>query len=106
VHRSTEEQRETGRYITGSISSITDMIQAIQEGTASHARASHSVSDAVMRLLDNARKSGEHIPEVTAMMHGLSESIEAIVSELAPFEHVNGAQSTADAELEEAEADA
>jgi methyl-accepting chemotaxis protein len=93
VHRSTEEQRETGRYITGSISSITEMIRAIQEGTASHARASQSVSDAVMRLLDNARKSGEHIPEVQAMMSGLSESAEAIVAELGPFEQLGGAAS-------------
>jgi methyl-accepting chemotaxis protein len=92
VHRSTEEQRETGRYITGSISSITEMIRAIQEGTASHARASQSVSDAVMRLLDNARKSGEHIPEVTAMMSGLSESAEAILAELGPFEAAHAAR--------------
>ena len=89
VHRSTDEQRETGRYITGSISSITEMIREIQEGTASHERASQSVSDAVMRLLDNARKSAEHLPEVQDMMAGLQSSAEAIIAELGPFEVVS-----------------
>ncbi len=90
VHRSTDEQRETGRYTTSSISLITDMIRAIQEGTASHASTSQLVSDAVMRLPDNARKSGEHIPEVKDMMRGLSESAESIIAELGPFETVHG----------------
>jgi len=98
VHRSTDEQREPGRYITGSISSITEMIRAIQEGTASHARASQAVSDAVMRLLDNARKSGAHIPEVKDMMSGLSASAEAIMRELEPFEVVNRKQEPLEAD--------
>jgi methyl-accepting chemotaxis protein len=86
VHRSTDEQRETGRYITESISSITDMIRAIQESTANHRKASESVSASVMQLLENARKSGDRIPEVNAMLVELHDSAESIARELTRFE--------------------
>ncbi len=89
VHRSTEEQRETGRYITSSIASITEMIGDIQEGTENHARASKSVSDAVTWMLDNARQSAQHIPEVKDLMTVLKESAESISAEVGPFESVS-----------------
>jgi methyl-accepting chemotaxis protein len=86
VHRSTEEQRETGRYITESISAITEMIRLIRENAGSHATASESVSDAVMRLLDNAQKSGQHMPKVAVMLEQLSVGAQTIVAELSRFE--------------------
>jgi len=64
------------------------MIRAIKEGTASHARASQSVADSVMSLLDNARKSGEQLPAVNRLITDLGESAEAIVAELSRFEIV------------------
>ena len=46
VTRATEEQRETGRYISTNIAAITEMIRGIQEKTASHQRASAGVASA------------------------------------------------------------
>ena len=86
VYRATDEQRETGRYITQAISSITEMIRAIQENTAAHRTASEAVSETVMHLLDNARKSGDQIPELDRMLIELSEATEGIVGELARFD--------------------
>lgn len=86
VYRSIDEQRDTGRYITQAIAQITEMIQGIKENTGEHAQASDAVSDAVMRLLENARKSGEQIPQVNAMLTELRDSAATIVSELARFE--------------------
>jgi methyl-accepting chemotaxis protein len=86
VHSSTEEQRETGRYITESISTITDMIRLIKENAATHGRASESVAEAVMRLLENAQRSGQQIPEINGMLRELSEGAEVIIGELSRFE--------------------
>ncbi len=86
VYRSTDEQRQTGRYIAESISSITDMIRLIRDNSASHAKASDSVSQAVTRLLDNARQSGNRVSDVNAMLRELSDSAQSIVAELARFE--------------------
>lgn len=58
VHRSTDEQRETSRYITSSIGAISQMIREIGIQARVHASASDDVGDAVMRLLDNAKVSG------------------------------------------------
>jgi len=86
VHRSTEEQRETRRYITDSISSITEMIRQIRECTANHGKASESVSAAVTRLLENAHKAGQHVPEVNGILAQLRDTAREIVTELARFE--------------------
>jgi methyl-accepting chemotaxis protein len=86
VYRSVDEQRDTGRYITQAISQITDMIQLIKESTADHERASVAVSEAVMRLLQNAQKTGAQIPQVNALLSELRDSAETIVGELARFE--------------------
>jgi methyl-accepting chemotaxis protein len=90
VYRSIDEQRDTGRYITQAIAQITEMIHGIRDNTAEHGEASQAVSDAVMRLLENAQKSGEQIPEVNAMLTELRASAETIVSELARFEVAPG----------------
>jgi methyl-accepting chemotaxis protein len=58
VQRSIEEQRETTRYITASISAITEMIKSIRRNTESHGAVSEAVQEAVNRILDVARKSG------------------------------------------------
>ena len=58
VHRSTDEQRQTSRQITSSISAISEMIREIGSQTRMHADASQAISEAVMRLLDNAQLSG------------------------------------------------
>jgi methyl-accepting chemotaxis protein len=58
VQRSIEEQRETTRYITASISAITEMIKSIRSNTESHGAVSEAVQEAVTRILDVARKSG------------------------------------------------
>ena len=90
VYHSVDEQRETGRYISQAISQITEMIHLIKENTAEHGRSSESVNDAVMRLLENAQKSGEQIPQVNAMLTELRDSAGAIVAELSRFELVPG----------------
>ena len=58
VQRSIEEQRETTRYITASISAITEMIKSIRHNTETHGAVSEAVQEAVTRILDVARKSG------------------------------------------------
>jgi methyl-accepting chemotaxis protein len=86
VHRSTEEQRQTGGYIKESISSITEKIRAIRENAERHGEASESASQAVLRVLGHAQKSGEQIPGVQAMLKQLSEGAAEIISELSRFE--------------------
>lgn len=98
VHRSTDEQRETGRYITGTMSSITDMIRQIKDNAARHAQASESVSEAVMRLLENAQDSGKQVPEIRAMLTRLSSGAEVILSELTRFESASEARDAAAAD--------
>ena len=66
------------------------MIQLIKENTAEHASASVSVGEAVMRLLENAQKSGEQIPQANAMLTELRDMAETIVAELARFEIAPG----------------
>jgi methyl-accepting chemotaxis protein len=85
VHRSTSEQKETAKFITSSITSIGELIRSIHENTASHARASEAVSEAVMRILDNARKSSARIPEVTSTTEALRIDAEAMTEEMRRF---------------------
>jgi methyl-accepting chemotaxis protein len=86
VYRSIEEQRDTGRYITESTTRITEMIHGIKQNTAEHSLASEAVREAVMRLLDNAQKSCEQIPQVNAMLGELRTSAQTIVADLTRFE--------------------
>lgn len=79
VHRSTDEQRETSRQITVAISEIDDMVRSIGEQTTVHARASESVSESVMHLLENARVSGESIDPIRRWVRELAQSAEASV---------------------------
>jgi methyl-accepting chemotaxis protein len=86
VTRATEEQRETGRYISTNIAAITEMIRSIQEKTASHQRASAGVASAFGAILDNARKSCERIPEVARFVTDLQRQAEAVSAEANRFE--------------------
>ena len=86
VHNSTEEQRDTGRYITDAISNITEMIRVIREHTANHANASDAVRDSVMRLLENAQRSAERVPEISGMLGELRDGATAIIGELSRFD--------------------
>jgi len=86
VHRSTDQQRETGRYISQSISSITEMIRLIRENAANHAQASESVSGAVTRMLNHAQKSGEQVPAIKAMLGQLREGDREIGEQVARFQ--------------------
>jgi methyl-accepting chemotaxis protein len=47
------------------------MIRSIQQNTESHGAASEAVADAVTRILEIARKSGERIPEVVSSLESL-----------------------------------
>ena len=92
VHRSTDEQRETGRYITSAISEITEMIRHIKESASSHAKASESVSEAVMRMLQHAQEAGKQVPAIRRMLGELSQGAAKILAELSQFEqHGQGA---------------
>jgi methyl-accepting chemotaxis protein len=71
VQRSIEEQRETTRYITASISAITEMIKSIRANTESHGAASESVQEAVNRILEVARKSGTSAQELARQLESL-----------------------------------
>jgi methyl-accepting chemotaxis protein len=86
VTRATEEQRETGRYISNNIAAITEMIRSIQAKTASHQQASAGVGSAFGAILDNARKSCERIPEVARVVTDLQGQAEAVSAEVARFE--------------------
>jgi methyl-accepting chemotaxis protein len=85
VHRSTDEQRETGRYITDSINLITEMTRAIHESATAHDKTGEEVSNSVTRLLENAQQSGEHVPAIRDMLTELSSSTGQIAAELASF---------------------
>jgi methyl-accepting chemotaxis protein len=80
VHRSTEEQRESGRFITASIGSITEMIRSIQQNTESHSAASEAVADAVNRILDVSKKSGDRVPEVLRALEELRDHAGALAA--------------------------
>jgi methyl-accepting chemotaxis protein len=47
------------------------MIRSIQQNTESHGAASEAVAEAVTRILEIARKSGERIPEVVSSLESL-----------------------------------
>jgi methyl-accepting chemotaxis protein len=78
VHRSTDEQRQTSQHITAAINAIGDMIREIGAQTTLHGRASEAVSEAVMRLLENARAAGKGMAPFRTMVREL----EAHVAEL------------------------
>jgi methyl-accepting chemotaxis protein len=78
VHSATEEQKESGRFITASISSVTEMIRSIQSNTESHGAASEAVAEAVTRILEITRKSGERIPEVVSTLESLRADAQAL----------------------------
>jgi len=86
VHRSTDEQRETGRYITDAISNITEMIRVIREHTGNHSTASDSVQASVMRLLENAQKSAEVVPEIGELLAELRDGAGEIITDLSRFD--------------------
>src|SRR5262245_36137783 len=78
VQRSIEEQRETTRYITASVSAITEMIKSIRANTESHGAASEAVQEAVNRILEVARKSGSASAALTQKLEALrAETTEA-----------------------------
>jgi hypothetical protein len=70
----TEEQRASGRYIQANVESITEMIRAIQEDTAAHERASASVAETVVAILENARESSARLPGLAAAIVELREA--------------------------------
>jgi len=97
VHRSTEEQRTTSRYITQAISQIRDMIRAIGEQTTVHARASEDVSAAVISLLENAKRSGQSLEPIRVLL-------ESLHSDALALEHLSEeADSPPEARLDAAE---
>lgn len=77
VHRSTDEQRQTSRQIAIAISDIAEMVRAIGEQTTVHARASESVSESVMHLLDNAQQSGSSIEPIRKWVAELAHSADS-----------------------------
>jgi methyl-accepting chemotaxis protein len=77
VQRSIEEQRETTRYITASVSAITEMIKSIRANTESHGAASEAVQEAVNRILDVARKSGTASATLTRQLETLRSETRA-----------------------------
>jgi methyl-accepting chemotaxis protein len=85
VQRSTEEQRESGSFISESISAIGEMMRSIQENMASHQQASESVAEAVQRVLDVARKTGGRVPEMVAIVEELRRDAEALDAEVGRF---------------------
>jgi methyl-accepting chemotaxis protein len=85
VQRSTEEQRESGSFISESISQIGEMMRSIQENMASHQHASESVADAVQRVLDVARKTGGRVPEMVSIVEELRRDAEALLAEVGRF---------------------
>ena len=68
VHRSTEDQLESSRFITTSVTSIRDRIHSIRENTRAHETASHAMAAAVERILGVARKALERIPHVQGVL--------------------------------------
>ncbi len=83
VRRSTDEQRETGRYITESIGAISEMTRAIGDSADINLKASEEVSQAVHGLLANAQAAGVQVPEIRGMLVEMSESTQLITGELA-----------------------
>jgi methyl-accepting chemotaxis protein len=78
VHRSTEEQRETSRFITASISAITEMVRSIQANTESHGAASEAMSAAVSRILEIAQEGGTGSRELMAELMALQDQARAL----------------------------
>jgi methyl-accepting chemotaxis protein len=96
VQRSTEEQRESGSFISESISAIGEMMRSIQENMGSHQRASESVAEAVQRVLEVARKTGGRVPEMAEVVEALGRDAEALESEIGRFRVADaGAQAPA-----------
>jgi DNA repair ATPase RecN len=76
VHRSTEDQIESSRFITTSVTSIRDRIHSIRENTRAHETASQSMAAAVERILGVARKALERVPHVQAVLEQVQREAE------------------------------
>jgi methyl-accepting chemotaxis protein len=85
VQRSTEEQRESTAFITESITAIGEMMRNIQEKMANHQQAGEGVSEVVDRVLEVARKTGSHVPEIVAIVEALRRDAEALHGEIDRF---------------------
>jgi hypothetical protein len=85
VHRSTEEQRQSSRFVRENIGSISEMIRAFQENTASHERASDAVSATASRILEVNRKTTASLPALAQLAAELRREASTLADELAPF---------------------
>jgi len=92
VTRATEEQRSSAQYITSNIEAITEMIRSIQANTRSHERASASVAETSMAMVENAHEAVERIPEIAAVAQELRVICDAIGEQIARFDPGNEAR--------------
>jgi methyl-accepting chemotaxis protein len=83
MSHATDEQRASGRYITTNIEAITEMIRSIQQNTRQHERASASVAETFLLLLESTRSSGRRVPEIADAIARLRQSAEALHGEAA-----------------------
>jgi len=78
VRRSTEEQRESGRFINESINAIGEMVRSIQQSTSSHGTASGSISTSVSQILDLAQKRTTGTADLRATVGVLLEEADSL----------------------------
>jgi methyl-accepting chemotaxis protein len=71
-----EEQRATGRYISGNSEAITELIRSIQQNAEAHGQASAAVQQRFAALLEIAQRSSATIPEVARVVEELARSAE------------------------------
>ena len=65
------------------IGSITEMIRAFQENTASHSRASDAVSATATRILEVTHKTTASLPALAELVGELRVESQALTAELA-----------------------
>lgn len=91
VRRATDEQRQTSRHITAAISGISERIREIGGQTRSHSEASDATSEAVMRLLENAREAASHADPLRELFDELVPSGGSEASERSEVDRPCGA---------------
>jgi hypothetical protein len=78
MSHATEEQRASGRYITGNTEAITERIRSIQQSTRSSEKASAGVGETFMALVESTHVASGRIPELATVVERLRAAAEAL----------------------------
>ncbi len=75
VRRTTEEQRETARFIANAVASITEVIKTVQASTKSHTMASEAASASIGKIMEAAERHGASPEAIVAQIDAVQAEL-------------------------------